>query len=221
MGEHSNNTFSSGIEETRSILATALQNQPNVLVVCTGNICRSPMGEVVLGEKLASSPNQLLSRVQVSSAAVSREEEGNPIYPPAARTLHAHGYPVPQRHAHQASAHELREAGIILALTAGHARSLARMCESAGVSSEKIHLWREFDGSGLTPSRYGVFGEDGALAGEQHSSHKLKRSSFQSINFYSFDGAWDVPDPWYTGDYEETFCTIEAGADGFIEYFSY
>ena len=39
----------------------------------------------------------LAQAVTVASAATSREEEGNDVYPPARRTLLAHGVPCPPR----------------------------------------------------------------------------------------------------------------------------
>ena len=60
-----------------------------VLFICHGNICRSPMGEFILKDLAAKAG--LLDRLFVASAAVSREEVGNPVYPPARRVLAAHG----------------------------------------------------------------------------------------------------------------------------------
>ena len=60
-----------------------------VLFVCHGNICRSPMGEFIL--KALVKERGLEGEYHIESAAVSREEIGNPIYPPAKRCLHEHG----------------------------------------------------------------------------------------------------------------------------------
>ena len=59
-----------------------------VLFVCHGNICRSPMGEFVLRDMVKKAG---LSDWQIQSRAVSREELGNPVYPPAKRELNRHG----------------------------------------------------------------------------------------------------------------------------------
>ena len=132
-----------------------------ICVVCTGNICRSPMGEIVLREKLADAG---ITDFQVASCGVSSEEAGAPVYPPAARVLRDAGYEVPKRQAHRATDGELAESGLILAMTVGHARSLRSRCEQASVPVSRIHLWREFDGTGLTPAPLGCFGPGGALA---------------------------------------------------------
>ena len=60
-----------------------------ILFVCHGNICRSPMGEFVL--KHLAEEAGVAERFHIESRAVSREEIGNPVYPPARRELQKHG----------------------------------------------------------------------------------------------------------------------------------
>lgn len=60
-----------------------------ILFICHGNICRSPMAEYVLRD-LADRAG-LAAQVRVASAATSREEIGNPVYPPVRRLLARHG----------------------------------------------------------------------------------------------------------------------------------
>lgn len=61
----------------------------SVIFVCLGNICRSPMAEFVF-KKMVDERSLSLS-FDITSRGTSDEEEGNGIYPPAARTLRAHG----------------------------------------------------------------------------------------------------------------------------------
>ena len=61
----------------------------NVAFVCLGNICRSPMAELIF-KKMLNEKN-LQNSFRVSSFATSDEEEGNNIYPPAQRCLKEHG----------------------------------------------------------------------------------------------------------------------------------
>ena len=61
----------------------------NVAFVCLGNICRSPMAELIFSE-MAKERGLALSFC-ISSFGTSDCEEGNPIYPPARRTLEKHG----------------------------------------------------------------------------------------------------------------------------------
>ena len=60
-----------------------------ILFVCHGNICRSPMAEFIFKDMVsrAGCADEFL----IDSAAVSAEELGNPVYPPARRVLNAHG----------------------------------------------------------------------------------------------------------------------------------
>ena len=60
-----------------------------ILFVCHGNICRSPMGEYILKDLVKKAGRE--SEFFIDSAAVSREELGNPVYPPARRELQKHG----------------------------------------------------------------------------------------------------------------------------------
>ena len=60
-----------------------------ILFVCHGNICRSPMAEYVMKDLVKKAG--LEAEFQIASAATSREEIGNPVYPPARRKLAEHG----------------------------------------------------------------------------------------------------------------------------------
>ncbi len=64
-----------------------------IMFVCHGNICRSPMAEMILKKLLAE--RGLRERFEVRSSATSTEEiwngVGNPVYPPAKAELQKHG----------------------------------------------------------------------------------------------------------------------------------
>lgn len=60
-----------------------------ILFICHGNICRSPMAEFVM-KKLVQERG-LSQEYLIQSAATSREEIGNPVYPPARKELESHG----------------------------------------------------------------------------------------------------------------------------------
>ena len=61
----------------------------NVTFVCLGNICRSPMAELIFTDMVKK--RGLALSFRISSYGTSDCEEGNSIYPPAKRTLEAHG----------------------------------------------------------------------------------------------------------------------------------
>ena len=56
-----------------------------VLFICHGNICRSPMAEFVFKDMVKSAG--IDNEFHIESAAVSSEESGNPVYPPAKKLL--------------------------------------------------------------------------------------------------------------------------------------
>ena len=105
------------------------------MVVCTGNICRSPMAEIVLRERFADAG--LADQVVVDSTGVSDEEHGNPIDRRARAVLVRHGYPAGDGHrARQVAADDQRD--LVLAMTNAHARALRRL------GPEPV-LFRSFD----------------------------------------------------------------------------
>lgn len=58
-----------------------------ILFVCYGNICRSPMAEFIMKDLVKDHKDKF----HIESRATSREEIGNPVYPPARRKLKEHG----------------------------------------------------------------------------------------------------------------------------------
>ena len=66
-----------------------MKEKIKVLMVCHGNICRSPMAEYILKDMVRK--NGLEDKFYIESAATSYEEIGNPVYPPARAELAKHG----------------------------------------------------------------------------------------------------------------------------------
>jgi len=114
---------------------------PRVLVVCTGNICRSPMGMIVLRHALAAANLD----VSVDSAGVSDEEAGNPIDPRARSVLQSAGYRLPVHRARQVRPGELADHHLVLAMTSHHLRALRRRAHLDGTDPSHLRMWREFD----------------------------------------------------------------------------
>ncbi len=61
---------------------TSIAGQYRIITVCTGNICRSPMAELMLAEAAAA---EQLTGVEVDSAGITAYEAGRPIDPRAGR----------------------------------------------------------------------------------------------------------------------------------------
>ena len=66
-----------------------------ILFICHGNICRSAAAEMVMKQMAREQGRKDL---QIASAAATREEIGNDIYPPMKKALIAAGYQC-ERHA--------------------------------------------------------------------------------------------------------------------------
>ena len=96
-----------------------------ILFVCHGNICRSPMAEFVMKDLVKKAG--ISDRVHIASAAVSCEEIGNPVYPPARRELQRHGIDCHGHAAHQITLRELQECDRIYYMDASNARYLKRL----------------------------------------------------------------------------------------------
>jgi protein-tyrosine phosphatase len=123
------------------------------MMVCTGNICRSPMAEAVLRAAVADS--DLSGRVVVDSSGTHGYHVGEDADRRARTVLAEAGYPL----AHRARRFEepwLRQRELILAMDAGHLRHLHAMASRAGVGVGHIREFREFDplGPGDVPDPY-------------------------------------------------------------------
>ena len=96
-----------------------------VLFVCHGNICRSPMGEYVLRDMVKKAG--MADRFEIASAAVSTEELGNPVYPPARQELKRHGIDCAGHRARQITRRDLDYYDRILYMDRSNERWLNRM----------------------------------------------------------------------------------------------
>ena len=70
-----------------------------ILFICHGNICRSPMAEFIMKQLVSQAGRS--ADFEIDSAAVSTEEIGNDIYPPAKRMLASKGVPFTHHAARQ------------------------------------------------------------------------------------------------------------------------
>ena len=66
-----------------------MKDKMKIMFVCHGNICRSPMAEMIFRDMLRQ--RGMTERFEVCSRATSTEEIGNPVYPPAREELLRHG----------------------------------------------------------------------------------------------------------------------------------
>ena len=180
-----------------------------VIMVCTGNICRSAMAEVVLRDRLAAAgiPDSGPGGVIVTSAGVSDEERGNPIDSRARRVLTEAGYGVgaddvsratgiaiASHTAHRVTDAEITEADLLLAMTDSHWNVLQRRAGGLGAEPDRIRMYRELDPAST----------------QQVEAVTAGGSSRSVLN---------VPDPWYgtMADFLDTLEVVERVSDELAE----
>ena len=136
-----------------------------ILFVCHGNICRSPMAEFVLKDMVKKAG--LENDFEIASVAVSREELGNPVYPPARQELASHGIGCAGHRARQITRQDVAYYECIYYMDRSNARYLSQM-----------------------------------FPGEAKFRPFLPR---------------DVADPWYSGDFRQTWLDICEGCARILE----
>jgi len=139
-----------------------------ILFVCHGNICRSPMGEFVMKDLVARAG--VAERFEIASAAVSREEIGNPVYPPARRELQKHGISCAGKTARQITRADIDHFDRIYYMDRSNGRYLERMFPGCGKCRPLLDR--------------------------------------------------EVADPWYTGDFQQTWDDILEGCRRILEEFA-
>ena len=180
-----------------------------VVMVCTGNICRSAMAEVVLRDRLAAAgiPDSEPGGVTVTSAGVSDEERGNPIDSRARRVLTEAGYGtgaddvsratdivIASHTAHRITDAEIAEADLLLAMTDSHWNVLQRRAAGLGAEPTRIRMYRELD-----------------PASAQQAEAVVAGGASRSV--------LNVPDPWYgtMADFLDTLEVVERVSDELTE----
>ncbi|MBB5839020.1 low molecular weight protein-tyrosine-phosphatase [Kribbella italica] len=119
-----------------------------VEVVCTGNICRSPVGEIVLRAKLAEAG---LTDVVVTSSGTSGWHIGDPMDSRAAAALARRGYDGSAHRAQEFRSCWFAERDLVLAMDSGHLSALNRRLGDEVVT---VELFADVD----VPDPY--YGED-------------------------------------------------------------
>ncbi|MBQ3371482.1 MAG: low molecular weight phosphotyrosine protein phosphatase [Mogibacterium sp.] len=111
-----------------------------ILFVCHGNICRSPMAEYVLKDMVRK--KGIEDRFVIDSAATSREETGNPVYPPARRKLAEKGVPCGGHRAWQMTKRDYDDFDMIICMDYNNIRNIKRI--TGGDPDSKISMLLEY-----------------------------------------------------------------------------
>jgi protein-tyrosine phosphatase len=94
---------------------------PSVLVVCTANICRSPMCEALLARSLATSG----SAIRVSSAGLL--DWDRPVDPGTVTALERFGIVIGGRRSRPIASLDLDEVDLVLTMTREHLREIVNL----------------------------------------------------------------------------------------------
>lgn len=106
----------------------------HVLVVCVGNVCRSPVAEFLLRARLPS------HSIQVTSAGLGALV-GRPLEAHALALLHDHRIDASRHRARQLDRQMLREAELVLAMERRHLAASARLAPEASGKLFHIDKW--------------------------------------------------------------------------------
>jgi protein-tyrosine phosphatase len=115
-----------------------------IVIVCTGNTCRSPMSEVLMrkliAEKLGCSMDQTEQRgVIVASAGVSASP-GGCAAPEAVEVMKSHGLDLSRHESQPLSDKLVKHADLILALTNAHRQAIVRRWPEVASRTEVMRL---------------------------------------------------------------------------------
>lgn len=108
----------------------------SVLIVCTGNICRSPMAEGLLRDPLTNAGKR------VASAGISALV-GRPPDPLAQEVMQEHGYDISEHRGRQLNAALLTAADLVLVLDESHRRWIVENFPQFRGRVHKLGKWRE------------------------------------------------------------------------------
>ena len=115
----------------------------NVLFVCHGNICRSPMAEFVLKDMVEK--RGLANPFHIESAATSSEELGNPVHPGTRRRLAQEGISCEGKTARRITKTDYDKNDLIIGMDDANMRNMQRLF--GGDPKGKLYKLLEFAGT--------------------------------------------------------------------------
>ena len=111
-----------------------------ILLICTSNICRSPMAEFVMKDLVRKA--ELEAQFHIESAATSTEEIGNPVYPLARRKHAEHGIDCAGKTARQLANSNYDKYDLLIGMDRANLRNMHRIC--GGDFANKLHLLMDY-----------------------------------------------------------------------------
>lgn len=148
---------------------------------------------------------------EITSGAVSDEEWGNPIYPPAQRKLREKGVAFGHHSAHKISRAEFDAQDLVVVMDHSNLRWLSRIVPDHASASAGQSV------SGSVCSTHAGASPDGAGVSDHAGASRggITKKVHLMMSFVGEDR--DVADPWYTGDFEKTYQDVLAGCSALLE----
>jgi protein-tyrosine phosphatase len=119
----------------------------SICFVCLGNICRSPMAEIVMRDLVREAG--LADRVRVSSAGTSDWHVGDAADSRAAEVLAGNGYDASAHRARQFRATWFADHDLVVAMDRSNERDLRRMAPPG--AERRVRLLTSFDPEATSP----------------------------------------------------------------------
>lgn len=107
-----------------------------IIFVCLGNICRSPMAEMMMMNLIEQ--KGLSDEISVASRSTSTYEIGNPPHSGAIAELTENNIPIIKHRAQQITRHDFEEADLIIGMDQQNIVNLKKMAPIT--DKNKIHL---------------------------------------------------------------------------------
>jgi protein-tyrosine-phosphatase len=111
----------------------------HILIVCTGNICRSPMAQGLLAHALSAQPEPLRNLKVISAGVAART--GEPISENSVTALKKVGIDISHLQSTGLNQQMLDNALVVFGMTESH-RAIIR--QRARPAPDRLHLFREF-----------------------------------------------------------------------------
>lgn len=169
----------------------------NILFVCLGNICRSPMAEFLLKDIVQK--KGISDYFYIASAGTSAEETGNPVHKGTRRKLASYGISCDGKYARQLTKDDYFHFDYILTMEEIHIYQIERIIGAKYFQS------------------IGSSEELGKIYAFQPDKIRDKLGKVHRLLDFS-DNPRDIADPWYTGNFEETYDDILEGLNHFLNY---
>ena len=114
-----------------------------IMFVCHGNICRSPLAEILF-ERVASKKG-ISEDFEAFSSATSYEEIGNPIYPPVKMLLKEKNIPFKEHYSTKLYPQDYGKYDLFIVMDENNMRNIHRIFTSD--PDKKIHKLLSFAGA--------------------------------------------------------------------------